>query len=253
MVTAQATEVSGTAAPEEVARFTAMADEWWDPDGKFKPLHKFNPVRLNYIKYKLAKHFGLDPAGRAPLEGLRILDIGCGGGLVAEPVSLMGAEVLGIDASEKNTRIAATHAAETGAPVTYAHRLPEEMAAAGDRFDVVLNLEVVEHVPDVGEFMGVCSSLVKPGGVMLCATLNRTLKSLALAKIGAEYVLRWLPQGTHDWRKFVKPSELAASLRAHGLNVDDLTGVSFNPLVDAWSLSRDLEVNYLAFATKPAA
>ncbi|MCW9040746.1 MAG: bifunctional 2-polyprenyl-6-hydroxyphenol methylase/3-demethylubiquinol 3-O-methyltransferase UbiG, partial [Rhodospirillales bacterium] len=241
---------TGTASPEEVARFAAMAEEWWDPNGKFRPLHRFNPVRLGFIRDHICAHYGRDPLSDGPLSGLSLLDIGCGGGLVAEPMANLGADVTGIDAAERNVGTAAAHAAESGAVLTYRRAQPEDLAAEGRQFDVVLNLEVVEHVPDMDVFLGLSASLVKPGGVMVLATLNRTLKALALAKIGAEYVLRWLPPGTHDWNKFVKPSELAAALRPHGVTVTDLKGMTFNPFRDDWSLSSDLDVNYLAFAVK---
>lgn len=241
---------SATASPEEVARFAAMAEEWWDPEGKFKPLHRFNPARLDYIRTRLAGHFGRDPEAERPLAGLRLLDIGCGGGLVAEPVAAWGAELTAIDASDKNIRVASLHAEQSGVAVGYRHALPEDLMREGASFDAVLNLEVIEHVPDVTRYMNVAGALVRPGGAMVVATVSRTLKSFMLAKIGAEYVLRWLPPGTHDWNRFVKPSELKRLLERSGLTLADLTGMSYRPLSDTWYLSEDLEVNYLAFAVK---
>ncbi|CCQ73185.1 bifunctional 2-polyprenyl-6-hydroxyphenol methylase/3-demethylubiquinol 3-O-methyltransferase UbiG [Magnetospira sp. QH-2] len=240
----------GTANPEEVARFTAMAETWWDPDGKFGPLHKFNPTRLTFIRDRAAARFGRDPLDGAPLKGLRILDIGCGGGLLCEPLSRMGAEVTGIDAGDKNVGIAAAHAEQMGLDITYRHAMPEDLVAEGLQFDLVTNMEVIEHVDDPDLFLAHSCALVRPGGAMAMATMNRTLKSLALGKIGAEYILRWLPAGTHDWRKFVRPSELARGLRPHGLLIEALKGMSFHPMSARWDLSDDLDVNYLAFCIK---
>ncbi len=236
---------------EEVARFTALADQWWDPTGDFAPLHKINPVRLEFIRDHLCELAGTDPVLPMPLDGLNILDIGCGGGLLCEPLSRLGASVTGIDAGEKNIRIAANHAARMGLDIRYYQMSPEEAVADGQRYDAVLNMEVIEHVADITVFMEACGALVKPGGAMFGATLNRTLKSLALAKIGAEYILRWLPRGTHDWRAFVKPSEFSAVLRQQGFAVKDLKGLAYNPLFDEWTLGRDLAVNYLIYAFKP--
>ena len=242
--------IGSTAVPEEVARFVAMADEWWDPNGKFKPLHKFNPVRIDFIKDRVCAHFGKDPQAPRPLSGVRILDIGCGGGLVSEPLALLGADMTSIDAAEKNVKIASLHAEQSGVKIGYRHILPEDLLKEGVQFDVVLNMEVVEHVADLSEFIDICCQMVKQGGAMVGATVSRTLKSLALAKIGAEYILKWLPPGTHDWNKFVKPSEFASELRRNDVIVKELAGMSFNPLCDKWSLSKDLDVNYLLFATK---
>ncbi len=237
-----------TASAEEIARFTAMAEAWWDPTGDFRPLHQINPVRLEFIRDHVARHFGLEPLGRAPLEGLNILDIGCGGGLLCEPMRRLGATVTGIDAGEEAIRIARTHAERTGLDIEYRHQLPEDIGTEKGRYDVVLNMEVVEHVADLDLFLSASAGLLRPGGAMVLSTLNRTLKALALAKIGAEYVLRWLPPGTHDWRKFVRPSELAAGLEAAGARITELRGLTYNPLFDEWRLGRDLDVNYLAFA-----
>ncbi len=240
----------GTAAPDEVARFSALADEWWDGDGKFRPLHRINPTRIAFIRDRVAGHFGTDPLGPGPLGGLDVLDIGCGGGLLSEPMRRLGARVTGIDAGEETVRVAALHAEQGGLDIEYRSVLPEVLAADGRTFDAVLTMEVIEHVADVGAFLAACCALVRPGGLMVLATLNRTVKSFALAKIGAEYVLRWLPAGTHDWRKFVKPSELAAGLRPHGFDIVELKGLAYRPLSDEWSLADDVAVNYMAVAVK---
>jgi len=236
----------------EVAKFTAMAAEWWDPGGKFKPLHKFNPVRLGFIRDTVVDHFGLDPAARRPFEGLRVLDIGCGGGLVSEPMARLGAAVTGVDASEANIKTAMTHAGQSGLGVDYRAGTAEELIAAGEGpFDVVLNLEVVEHVADPEQFLRDTASLVAPGGLMLVATLNRTPKAFALAIVGAEYVLGWLPRGTHEWNKFLKPREIVDALTGAGLTVRAPQGVSYNPLMDSWRLSSDTDVNYMIVSARP--
>ncbi len=237
----------------EVARFEALAEAWWDPTGEFRPLHRLNPTRLAYIRDKLCTHFELDPRSSRPLDGLRLLDIGCGGGLLSEPMRRLGAVVSGLDAGERNIKIAKTHAAQCGLDIDYRCGTIEALAKTKSRFDIILNMEVVEHVADLGLFIEACARVVKPGGAMLTATLNRTPKSFVFAVVGAEYVLRWLPRGTHDWRKFVRPSELARELRANGLAIADLSGVSYNPLTGAFALSRDLDVNYMAFAVKTPA
>ena len=234
----------------EVDRFSAMAAEWWDPSGKFKPLHKFNPVRLTYIRDRVSENFSRDPKGYLPLSGLRILDIGCGGGLLAEPVARMGATVIGADPSEKNIGIASTHATETGTAVDYRAVTAEQLASAGETFDVVLNMEVVEHVADVGFFMHTCASMVRPGGLMFVATINRTLKARALAIFAAENILRWLPKGTHQYEKLVRPDELEGQLATSGMEIVHRTGVFFNPLQDRWNLSPDMDVNYMLLAKK---
>lgn len=236
----------------EVDRFSAMAAEWWSPTGKFRPLHKFNPVRLAYIRDKACAHFNRDPRAARPLQGLRVLDIGCGGGLLSEPVARMGAEVLGADASEKNIGIAKTHAAQTGTQIDYRAVTAEALAEAGETFDIVLNMEVVEHVADVEFFMRTCASMVRPGGIMLVATINRTLKARALAIFAAEVVLRWLPRGTHQYEKLVTPEELEAPLRASGLEIVEKHGVFYNVLHDRWNLSSDTDVNYMVLAKRPA-
>jgi len=237
----------------EVAKFTAMAEQWWDPKGKFKPLHKFNPVRLSYIRDNLVRHFGRDPASIRPFEGISILDVGCGGGLLCEPLTRLGAKVTGLDAAERNIRIAQIHAEQSGLNVDYRATTSEALVAAGEKYDVVLNMEVVEHVDNVPLYMKSCADLVAPGGLMFTATLNRTARSWALAVIGAEYILRWLPRGTHDWKKFLTPEEINAQLRRNGLSVVDETGVTFNPIADSWGLSPDMAINYMILAERPAA
>ncbi|MFP1631196.1 bifunctional 2-polyprenyl-6-hydroxyphenol methylase/3-demethylubiquinol 3-O-methyltransferase UbiG [Zhengella sp. ZM62] len=235
----------------EVERFSRMAAEWWDPRGKFRPLHKFNPVRLDYIRETVIAHFGLDPRASRPFEGLRFLDIGCGGGLLSEPMTRLGASVTGADASEVNIEVARIHAAESGLEIDYRATTAEALADAGERFDVVLNMEVVEHVADVNLYMRKCAEMVKPGGLMFIATINRTMKAWGLAIIGAEYVLRWLPKGTHQYEKLVTPAEIDAALAPTGMTVLERSGVSYNPLADRWARSRDLDVNYMVLATRP--
>jgi 2-polyprenyl-6-hydroxyphenyl methylase/3-demethylubiquinone-9 3-methyltransferase len=237
--------------PAEVAKFSRMAAEWWDPTGKFKPLHKINPVRLGYIRDHAFRHYNLDDRSRTPLDGLSLLDIGCGGGLLCEPLARLGAKVTGIDVSDTNIKIAALHAREQGVAIDYRSVAVEEMAKKRTRFDIVLNMEVVEHVADVEGFVGASAKLVKPGGLMFMATLNRTLKSFALAIVGAEYILGWLPKGTHKWEKFLTPQELSAHIEDAGLAVVDRAGVVYSPLADNWRLSGDLDVNYMLLAAKP--
>jgi 2-polyprenyl-6-hydroxyphenyl methylase/3-demethylubiquinone-9 3-methyltransferase len=241
--------VQSTASPEEVAKFSALADTWWDPAGAFRPLHKFNPARLSFIRSRLLAHFGLDPDAERPFAGLSLLDIGCGGGLIAEPMARMGFSVTAIDASLENIGTARVHADRMGLNIDYRAAMPEDLTGAA--YDVVLALEVIEHVADVEAFWRATAALVKPGGALIAATLNRTMKSLALGKIGAEYVLRWVPAGTHDWRKFVRPSEMVRSLRANGLPIDALAGISYNVFLDRWEVTNDLGVNYMAYAAKP--
>ena len=237
---------------DEVAKFSAMAAEWWDPKGKFKPLHKFNPVRLGFIRDTACSHFGLDETARKPLEGLRVLDIGCGGGLVSEPMARLGASVTGVDASEANIKTALTHAREGGLEIDYRAGTAEGLLEAGaEPFDIVLNLEVVEHVADPAQFMKDTAALLRPGGLMIAATLNRTPKAFALAIVGAEYVLRWLPPGTHEFSKFLTPAEVAAPLQMAGLETDRPQGVSYNPVSDSWRLSNDTKVNYMLVARRP--
>lgn len=238
--------------PREVAKFEAMAAEWWDPGGKFRPLHLMNPCRLDYVVGQIAAEFGRDPAADAPFAGLRLLDLGCGGGLVAEPMARLGAEVVGADPSEGTVPVARVHAAQSGLAIDYRETTAEALAAAGESFDVVLTLEVVEHVPDPAAYLGVAAELLRPGGLAVVSTLNRTSKAWALAVVGAERVLRWLPPGTHDWQRFVTPEELSEMLGAAGLEVVDRTGMVFDPLRGRWRLDpADLAVNYAVTAVKP--
>ena len=237
----------------EIAKFTAMAEEWWDPKGKFKPLHKFNPVRLAYIRDHLVSHFSRDTSGMRPLEGLKIVDIGCGGGLLCEPLTRLGASVTGVDAAERNIAIAKIHAEKSGLDIDYRVTTSEALVEAGEKYDVVLNMEVVEHVDNVPLYMKSCADLVAPDGLMFTATLNRTARAYALAILGAEYVLRWLPRGTHDWKKFLTPDEIRSLLRRNGLNVIDGKGVTFNPIADEWRLSSDMAVNYMVLAERAPA
>jgi len=234
----------------EVAKFSAIAAEWWDPTGKFAPLHKFNPVRLSFIKAEAAGHFGRDTRALRPFEGLSLLDIGCGGGLLSEPMARLGFAVTGADASERNIGTARAHAGQSGLAIDYRATTAEALEAEGLTFDVVLNMEVVEHVADVAAYLGACARLVKPGGITIVATMNKTLKSLALAKIGAEYVLGWLPRGTHDWNRFIPPAELRMALEEAGLSICKTQGVSFNPLAWDWHLSSDVDVNYMIVAKR---
>jgi len=236
----------------EVERFTRMAAEWWNPQGKFRPLHKFNPTRLAYIKEKVCAHYDIEPNQAAPLAGLRILDIGCGGGLLSEPMARLGATVVGADAGETNIEVAKIHAAQSGLSIDYRATTAEALAEAGEMFDIVLNMEVVEHVADVDLYMSACAQMVKPGGLTFVATINRTLKALGLAIFGAEYVLRWLPRGTHQYDKLVRPEELETALKRSGLETIEKVGVTYNPFTDSWSRSRDTDVNYMVLATRPA-
>ncbi|MEO8302027.1 MAG: bifunctional 2-polyprenyl-6-hydroxyphenol methylase/3-demethylubiquinol 3-O-methyltransferase UbiG [Rhizomicrobium sp.] len=239
-----------TVDPAEVAKFSALAAQWWDPTGKFAPLHKFNPVRLAFIRGDAAAHFGRDPRALRPFEGLSLLDIGCGGGLLSEPMARLGFAVTGADASDKNIGTAKAHAAQSGLDIDYRATTAEDLLARGQSFDVVLNMEVVEHVADVPGYLAACAALVRPGGLTFVATLNKTLKSLALAKIGAEYVLNWLPRGTHDWNRFLSPHDLKRALEESGLTILKTQGVSFDPLAWDWRLSNDVDVNYMVVARR---
>src|SRR3954452_22172833 len=236
----------------EVERFSRLAATWWDARGPMAPLHKFNPTRLAYIRDQAVMHFQRDPKRLDCLKDLRVLDIGCGGGLLSEPLARIGAEVVGADPAINNIEVARQHAPEAGVAVDYRATTAEALADAGERFDIVLAMEVVEHVADLSLFVHRCAEMVKPGGLMITATLNRTLKSFALAIVGAEYVLRWLPRGTHQWDKFVTPNELEAALERHGLQVTEETGVIYNLLADRWQISTDMDVNYMLTAEKPA-
>ena len=238
--------------PEEVARFSAMAEDWWKMDGKFAPLHRFNPVRLAFIRDTALARFGRDPAARKPFEGLELLDIGCGGGLLSEPMTRLGFSVTGVDASARNIAVAGLHATGGGLAIDYrcgtAEGLLETERAA---FDMILNMEVIEHVADPAAYLQACLGLLAPGGLMIVATLNRTLKSLALAKIGAEYVLRWLPMGAHDWRKFLKPDEIRGFVAGEAVTVEGPFGVDFNPLTGVWSRSTNVDINYMMTIARP--
>ncbi|WP_212522875.1 bifunctional 2-polyprenyl-6-hydroxyphenol methylase/3-demethylubiquinol 3-O-methyltransferase UbiG [Actibacterium sp. MT2.3-13A] len=236
----------------EVAKFEAMAAEWWDPNGKFKPLHMLNPCRLDYIAAQIAAEFGRDLTQEKPFEGLRLLDIGCGGGLLSEPMARLGAEVVGADAAGGNIPVARVHSEQSGLAIDYRHTTAEALAAAGEQFDVVLNMEVVEHVSDPLAYLTACRQLLRPGGLHICSTINRNAKSFAVAIVGAEYVMRWLPKGTHEWNKFITPDELFALLEQAGLRPVDRKGFVFNPVSWQWKLSdRDLSVNYVTASVKP--
>lgn len=241
---------SSTVDPNEIERFAALAGEWWDPNGKLRPIHKFNAVRRDYIVNNIVRHFGRHPIAEDALNGLRILDVGCGAGLLCEPLAEKGAEVVGIDATTQNIAIARWHAADRSIPVDYRHCLAGQLVAAGERFDVVLNTEVIEHVADPEELMKECCNLVAPGGMLIVATLNRTLRAFFLAVVAAEYVLGWLPKGTHDWRRFQRPKEIDAMIMKHGLAATDVKGISFNPIVSRWRLSGNNSVNYMMLAVK---
>ncbi|MBP0483269.1 bifunctional 2-polyprenyl-6-hydroxyphenol methylase/3-demethylubiquinol 3-O-methyltransferase UbiG [Sagittula salina] len=236
----------------EIAKFEAMAAEWWDPNGKFKPLHMMNPVRLDYITTQIAGEYDRQLGTERPFEGLRILDIGCGGGLLCEPMARLGADVVGVDAAARNIPVAEAHARQSGLDIDYRHTTAEAMAEAGEQFDVVLNMEVVEHVSDPLAYLTACRQLLKPGGLHLCSTINRNPKSFAMAIVGAEYVMRWLPKGTHEWSKFITPEELYDLMTRAGLKPVDRKGYVFNPVSWKWSISdRDLSVNYVTAALKP--
>ncbi|HEY8696889.1 MAG TPA: bifunctional 2-polyprenyl-6-hydroxyphenol methylase/3-demethylubiquinol 3-O-methyltransferase UbiG [Rhizomicrobium sp.] len=244
-------ETAGTSIdPGEIAKFAALAQEWWDPAGPFAPLHKFNPVRLKFIRDTAAAHFEREARGLRPFEGLTLLDIGCGGGLIAEPMARLGFAVMGVDAGGETVKIASAHAAKSGLVIDYRRVGPEELAAEKLAFDLVLCLEVVEHTGDPGEFIASCAKLVKPGGLLFVGTINKTLKSFALAKLAAEYILRWVPYGTHDWNRFVEPRRLQAMLEDDGLRVLKTQGFMFDPLSWDWRLSGDTDVNYIVAAVR---
>ena len=246
------TDKTGTIDPAEIAKFEAMAAEWWDPNGKFRPLHMMNPVRLDYITRQIAAEFGRDLTAERPFEGLRLLDIGCGGGLLSEPMARLGADVVGADAAERNIPVAQVHAEQSGLTIDYRHTSAEALAAEGEQFDVVLNMEVVEHVADPQAYLTACHDLLKSGGLMLCSTINRNPKSFAMAIVGAEYIMRWLPKGTHEWSKFITPNELFKMIEIAGLRPVDRKGYVFNPISWGWSISdRDLSVNYVTASIRP--
>jgi len=241
-----------TVDPAEIERFSRIAGEWWDPAGKFAALHRLNPVRIGYIRDRAAAHWKRDALSGVPLQGLSLLDIGCGGGLLSEPMARLGARVTGVDAAARNIRVAALHAEKQGLDIDYRQGTAEALAEAGTQFDIVLALEIVEHVADVPLFLKSCGRMVKPGGLLFLSTLNRTAKAWALAIAGGEYILRWLPRGTHDWKKFLKPSEVVNGLSAGGIEAQEIVGVVYSPLSRAWSLNKgDLDVNYMLYGIQP--
>lgn len=243
---------AGSVDPAEIAKFARLAEEWWDPEGPMRPLHRLNPARLAFLRDRLAPAAGQPAGSLKPLTGLKILDLGCGAGLVSEPLARMGAQVVGADAAEESLAVARRHAAEAGLAIDYRCVTAEALAAAGESFDAVVALEIVEHVTDPARFLGDAATLVRPGGQLLLSTLNRTAKAFLMAIVGAEWVLRWLPRGTHEWRRFLKPSEVAHLIRPRGLEIAALAGLVYNPLDQSWRLSeRDLDVNYLMAAVKP--
>ena len=247
-----ATQSTGTVDAAEIAKFEAMAAEWWDPNGKFKPLHMLQPCRLDYVIDQICAEYGRDPKADRPFAGLRLLDIGCGGGLLCEPMARLGAEVVGADAAARNIPVARVHAEQSGLEIDYRHTTAEDMAAAGEQFDVILNMEVVEHVSDPLAYLTACREMLKPGGLMVCSTINRNPKSYMMAIIGAEHVMRWLPKGTHEWNKFITPDELFALLTQAGLDPVDRKGFVFNPVTWSWRISdKDLSVNYVTSSLKP--
>ena len=235
---------------EEIQKFSNLADQWWDVDGKFKPLHMFNPIRIEYITYQIKNHFNTLNKTKNFLNGLKILDIGCGGGLISEPMARLGGEVTGIDASEKNIKVAKIHSKKSELKINYINTSPEQIQES-NKYDIILNLEIVEHVEDVNLYIKSCRKLLKKNGLMFTATLNRTISSYLKAIIGAEYVLRWLPIGTHDWNKFIKPEELEKILFDNGFQTIDLSGLEFNPFNRKWKKSKNFEVNYIICSTKP--
>ncbi len=243
---------SATLDAEEIDRFARLSSEWWDQRGKFRALHKIGPARLGFLRDQMLRHFNRGQSGMRPLDGLQLLDVGCGGGLISEPLARLGARVTGLDPAVENIEAARRHAAGQGLAIDYRAGRVEDLEAEALTFDAVVCLEVVEHVPDPAAFLKACAALVRPGGLLLLSTLNRTIKAYLLAIIGGEYVLRWLPVGTHQWERFITPDELARYLRAAGLEAPTVNGLVYNPLADAWSLGADTDVNYLASAPKPA-
>lgn len=248
----QAEDEFSTVDAAEIKRFSALAGEWWNPKGKFRPLHQINPLRLKFIRDEVCRRFARDTRSVKILSGLRVLDIGCGGGILSEPLARLGGEIVGADASATNISVAKLHAEESGLAIDYRATTAEALAEAGERFDVVLALEIVEHVPDMAAFVKVCASMLRPGGLMVVSTINRTTKAFVLAIVGAEYVLRWLPRGTHRWNKFVTPDELYEAYSEAGLSPGNSAGMIFNPLRGEWHLSEtDIDVNYLFAADRP--
>jgi 2-polyprenyl-6-hydroxyphenyl methylase / 3-demethylubiquinone-9 3-methyltransferase len=242
---------SETVDPKQVAYYTAMADEWWKPTGRFKTLHQLNPIRLSFICDRVARHLGRNPEKHLPLDGLRIVDIGCGGGLLSEPLAFLGGDVVGIDVTAKLIQVARVHAAANHVDVEYRHAVAEDLASAGEHFDVIVNAEVIEHVAEVDRFVEACCRLLKPNGIMIVATLNRTLKSLLFAKIAGEYILRLLPKGTHDWDRFIRPEELQAKLERFGIETIECVGVGYNPLTQGFRITDDPSVNYMSVVVRP--
>jgi 2-polyprenyl-6-hydroxyphenyl methylase/3-demethylubiquinone-9 3-methyltransferase len=237
--------MTSTIDPKEIEKFTKMAVEWWSETGKFKPLHKFNPIRISHLRQKIIQHFSLEEKSLTPFKNLNILDVGCGGGLISEPFARMGASVTGIDAGEKNIAVAKIHAEKSGLEINYQNISAEELVEENQKFDVVFALEIIEHVADVEAFIEACSKLVKPNGLLFVATINRNLKSLALAKVAVEYILRWLPAGTHDWKKFLKPSEINNFAEKENLELCEILGFNYNILKDEWRKSDNLDINYM--------
>ena len=236
--------------PVEHEKFSKLAEEWWNPKGKFKTLHKFNPTRIAFIREKIINHFDIATDEKKPFKNIKLLDIGCGGGLLSEPMAKLGANVIGLDVVEKNIKTASTHAKNQGLKIKYIHSTVEKISEKDEKFDVILNMEVIEHVSDVNLFINSCNKILAPNGIMIFASLNRTLISYGLAIIGVEYILGWLPKGTHDWSKFITPDELKILFSSNGLKIDEIIGMKYNPLFDSWKRSEDLSVNYLGLSSK---
>tara|TARA_Y100001936_G_scaffold192169_1_gene191426 strand:- start:193 stop:951 length:759 start_codon:yes stop_codon:yes gene_type:complete len=236
--------------PVEHEKFSKLAEEWWDPKGKFKTLHRFNPTRITFIREKIINHFNIATDERKPFKNIKLIDIGCGGGLLSEPMAKLGANVTGLDIVEKNIKTASAHAINQGLKINYVHSTIENFCEKDEKFDVILNMEVIEHVSDVSLFINSCNKILSPNGIMIFASLNRTLISYGLAIIGVEYILGWLPKGTHDWSKFITPDELKILFSSNGLKVDEIIGMKYNPFLDNWKRSKDLSVNYLGVSSK---